>query len=409
MRSLPALAVMVFALLPTPCLAQPAPVNGNLYFFGAAVDAYPPKGKSIADYNWMVQYVERALKANSAELYKNVETHLVLDQAATHDGVRGGLVWLKRKMTSKDVGIIYLESHGGTDPKKGYGMSCANETTLYGSEIKAALENVPGRVVLFVDACGAGGIVSKHPQDKYNVPEHVVIISACRAKESAWGQLLGSVMEALYGRGDDNNDGVVTLGELTRHVSQRVTEFTAEQHAVTSRLQKPGFDPQFPIAKVSTSLVTVNSESAIILESRPMKSLVYFPGKWISDNAVVDNSSLKPVRSSTSQQAFRELTLNSLVGDYRRMPVENGWHNGKLAIENEQKGILRWTNQEGVSWLLQFAPRMHLLKIGKDCTYYDENHDNSPEIVLKRGSDGELKPEVAGFTFTGELYRRLQK
>jgi Caspase domain len=403
-----ALVVLLIGLARAPCAAAPPPMEGNLYFLGIAIDAHPDKGKPISDYNWMVEYVGKALSKNSATLYRRMESKLVLDQHATRQGILEGLAWIKRKMTPRDVAIIYMESHGITDGKKGFSMSGAGQTSVYGAEIKYALGGVPGRVVLFVDACGAGGILSKHPMDRYDVPQHVVVISACRAKESAWGELLGGVMEALYGKGDRDRDGVVTLDELMRHVARRVTEFSPTQHPVETARNQAGFDLSLPLVTVSPSLVTVDSRSAIVMETRPNKSLVYFPGKWISDNAWVANDSLRRVSTALDAEALAAVTLDVLEGDYRRSPApENPWHEGSLKIESRPKGTMRWTNKAGKSWVLRLGPKNHRLQIGPDCPYYVANKPNPIEIVLRRGVDGRALSKVDGFTFQSDLYKRL--
>src|SRR5262249_9386289 len=87
MRHFAVLAVLAVAGLPAFVVAAPQAVDGNLYFLGVAIDAFPGKGGSNKDYDWMVQYVEKALKGNSSALYHQVESKLLLDQGATHDGI----------------------------------------------------------------------------------------------------------------------------------------------------------------------------------------------------------------------------------------------------------------------------------------------------------------------------------
>ncbi|MDG1479311.1 MAG: hypothetical protein P8R54_06950 [Myxococcota bacterium] len=84
------------------------------------------------------------------------------------------------------------------------------------------------------------------------------------------------------------------------------------------------------------------------------------------------------------------LTIDALVGDYERQPVQNGWHEVTV-IDNDG---LRWTNADGVSWSLEI--RDGALWAGEDCPY------GPSELAVALEDDA-----IATLWFGGEAYIRL--
>ncbi|MDB4736382.1 SGNH/GDSL hydrolase family protein [Planctomycetota bacterium] len=91
--------------------------------------------------------------------------------------------------------------------------------------------------------------------------------------------------------------------------------------------------------------------------------------------------------------------LASLAGEYRREPVQNGYHSGVLTAKQEKGAeILEWTNAAGISFNLYPTGRRDILKTGPREPYGDENH---ARLFIQR--DGE---RVFGFTLADELFLR---
>lgn len=81
-----------------------------------------------------------------------------------------------------------------------------------------------------------------------------------------------------------------------------------------------------------------------------------------------------------------------LVGDYRREPVLNDWHNVSVTLDGSD---LRWVNDAGVSWSLEI--RGSELWAGADCPYGEQR------LTVVLAGTG----EISGLYFGGELYGRL--
>lgn len=103
--------------------------------------------------------------------------------------------------------------------------------------------------------------------------------------------------------------------------------------------------------------------------------------------------------SVLAPQAEGAQSLRSLAGEYRREPVQNGYHSGELSAKEEDgKEILEWTNAAGISFNLYPTERRDVLKSGPREPYGDRAHAH---LYIER--DGE---RVFGFTHGNELFLR---
>lgn len=103
-----------------------------------------------------------------------------------------------------------------------------------------------------------------------------------------------------------------------------------------------------------------------------------------------------------------EYSADQLVGQYRVDPGGNAhvvkasqlndWHTGKIVMNGSQ---LRWVNNAGTSWALEFDPGQHeIIRTGTDNPYYAKYpHMREMKVVWKHG-------RVVGFVFDRLLYGR---
>jgi hypothetical protein len=86
------------------------------------------------------------------------------------------------------------------------------------------------------------------------------------------------------------------------------------------------------------------------------------------------------------------LVEHPLEGTYRRFPVENDWHVGRVTLVAGATGggsggvVLQWTNNAGVGWTLQPADDPDILQNGPTCPYVE----TTPLALVKRSADGEI-------------------
>lgn len=107
------------------------------------------------------------------------------------------------------------------------------------------------------------------------------------------------------------------------------------------------------------------------------------------------------LNTQTKVQAINERFLNDIVGNYRREPFENGWHQG--TIQKSADGGLTWTNQSNVSWPLVIDTQGQTTLLKCESSPYQDRKDGRAFVVipdLNRGG-------IAGFRFLGETYKKL--
>ncbi len=120
----------------------------------------------------------------------------------------------------------------------------------------------------------------------------------------------------------------------------------------------------------------------------------YEPDYYIEaiDKRLLDASpSLAEGLSAPDWAGPESLSADALVGDYERLPVQNGWHEVTVADDDG----LRWTNADGVSWSLAIIDGA--LWAGDDCPY------GASELAVELEGD-----DVAALWFGGEAYVRLE-
>lgn len=92
------------------------------------------------------------------------------------------------------------------------------------------------------------------------------------------------------------------------------------------------------------------------------------------------------------------VTAEQLVGRYTRRPVENGYHDVNVVL---QDGQLAWQNQAGVRWQLFWSEQT--LSTGEDCPYGAQALG-----VQASNTPGASPPRIDALVFLGESYVRTE-
>jgi hypothetical protein len=81
----------------------------------------------------------------------------------TRDNVIAGLYWLQRAATSRDLSVIFLSGHGVRDSKQNFwfltreaNLAQLHNTAICNDDLLDLVTSVPGKKILFIDACHAG-------------------------------------------------------------------------------------------------------------------------------------------------------------------------------------------------------------------------------------------------------------
>lgn len=253
---------------PAPAVTSPLP---NLYALVVGVSAYSRPELRLHYPAKDAKDLVALLRTQQGKLYRSVTVKLLTDRGATRQEVMGGLQWLQRQMTDKDVAMVFLAGHGVEDAGTGqyyYLPYDADLAQLLTSAVPAviireSLLALAGKAVLFLDTCHAGEVFSNRglrgaPDWSRFVAElaaadnGVVVFSAARGQQSAqedrrWGNgaFTKALLEGLSGQADREGSGRVTLNMLDLYISERVKKLTSGmQTPVTA---KPSSITDFPL------------------------------------------------------------------------------------------------------------------------------------------------------------------
>jgi hypothetical protein len=248
---------------------DPKDLRSSLYLLGIGINRYPGDLKL----NYAVQDARELLQAFSKQskpLFRDVQSQLLVDHEATRTAILDKLGWLKKEMKPHDVAVIFYAGHGHRDAQGRFYLLSINmdpdrldETTVTGEELKKRLADLPGRVLLLMDACHAGAIGGRGKglsitddlarelsDDDCGV---IVMCAAMGSEESSensdeqHGFFTLALLEGLKGAADYNKDGLIQLTELDLYVDNRVAQLSNdEQHPVTA---KPTTIRSFALAK----------------------------------------------------------------------------------------------------------------------------------------------------------------
>jgi len=210
--------------------------------------------------------IAKVFNSKSKATYRDVKTKLLINQDATKQGILDGFNWLQKNMQAQDVAVIFYAGHGLN--KKGNFFLCPidtnftnpEKTAIADDEIKKRLTEMPGRILVMLDAChsGATGVrVDRLARDLSDDDCGVVVMCAATGREEAGedkmlghGYFAHAVIQGLSDKmNTSKKDGQVYLHHLDSYVYEKVVELSRdEQHPVVGRptsvrtfaLAKPG-------------------------------------------------------------------------------------------------------------------------------------------------------------------------
>ena len=219
-----------------------------------------------------------ALIHQKGGLYGDVTVQLITDRAATLTAIKRGLEWLKRSTTARDVAVLYFAGHGEIEVTSGgfYLLPAdADATELFATalareDINRVLDRVPGKAIVFLDACHSAAIGGQQVRglgavnindvvtELANADNGVVLFAASTGKQlslenPAWGNgaftkavVEGLGLEGVAARANLLGKQSISLSELDAFVASRVKELT--NGAQSPVMMNPKGVPNFPLA-----------------------------------------------------------------------------------------------------------------------------------------------------------------
>lgn len=253
-----------------------AALKPKLYALVVGISAYRNKDYTLAFPAKDARGFAAALANQKGGLYSDVQVRTIADGDATAKAIREGLDWLTKQVTSRDVGLVYLAGHGLLDERNRFYFLAADSerealraTAVPREDIADALDSVPGKALLFLDACHAGAMagasgrrdtvdINAVVNDFAHSESGVVVFAASTGRQvsqenDSWGN--GAFTKALIeglgrpgvkARADFSHTGAITTSELDAYITERVKSLT---HGAQSPVMiRPATVPDFPLA-----------------------------------------------------------------------------------------------------------------------------------------------------------------
>lgn len=242
----------------------------NLYVLGFGVSQYQLEhlkldlpGKDARDFC-------NFFRTQQGKLFNTVNIKLLIDSSASKKNILAGLEWLERSVTNRDVSIIFLAGHGENDNNSNFYFlpyeadpDRMKSTCVPYFDFKATITSLPGKVLVFADACRSGnlfGDLTRRATDLDFLARElasgnggaVVFTSSGRKQASIekkeWGNgaFTKAVIEGLSGKADFFNEGYITVKSLDVYISRRVKELTGGRQS--PHLIIPESISDFPVA-----------------------------------------------------------------------------------------------------------------------------------------------------------------
>lgn len=204
------------------------------------------------------------------------QVRLLLDEDATADALRAGLVDAAASLEADDPFLLYFSGHGHRSNINGVDHSWLltyesdledlASTSLAASELAALLDAIPSRrQIVLLDACHAGA-VSTGKSGATTLPKGLgsdgldelgrgagrAVLASCKPDEVSLvlrgernSVFTSALLDALQGAAQDRGDGLVRVLDVFHHVAAEVPR-RADQHPV---LRAENLDANFPVAR----------------------------------------------------------------------------------------------------------------------------------------------------------------
>ncbi|WP_020537917.1 caspase family protein [Lewinella cohaerens] len=241
----------------------------KLYLLAVGVSTYqhlPPLQYAAKD----AQDFAAAFAQQKGMMYSEVVTKILTNDEATKDDILDGLDWIVHETTSKDLAVLFFSGHG-LDNNAGtfFFMPQAarteslRRTGVMKEAIKEAIATIPGKVITFMDACHAGGLmketrrggspdISRILNEFASAENGSITYSSSTGRQyslenTEWqnGAFTKALVEGLEGKAKAS-DGRVTCKSLDGYVTERVKALTKGKQSPVTNF--PPDTPDFTIA-----------------------------------------------------------------------------------------------------------------------------------------------------------------
>ena len=247
----------------------------NLYVLTVAVNKYRDKDLWL---NYCVpdaDSIEESFKKQQSGLYQNVFVYSLKDAEVTKEGLEQKFKELSSIVTADDVFVFFVSGHGTAYDDGDYyfipvNFRYTNKTdiplkAISKSDLTKNLSLIKaGKTLMMLDTCNSGaffadsnkrGMGDKGIFERLSRATGHAVLAAASDSQSAMegynghGVFTYVLLDGLAGKADSNDDGFVSLTELSSYVENQVPELSYEKWGYEQVPQKELRRQDFPIAE----------------------------------------------------------------------------------------------------------------------------------------------------------------
>ena len=263
--------------------------------------------------------------------YKPENVRLLVDDQATRKNVVSALsTWLGNRVKPEDSVIIFYSGHGALGGgNEAYWVTYDADVDDLGSsaisnkEISTLIGNLSAkRKITFIDSCYSEATAKKYravvPTNLFDQfkGKGVVTITASSGQEKSvevggHGAFTYHLLDALRGKADTNNNGVVELDEVWNYLNEKVQKTAADAgNKQTPVLMAERMEHGFP--------VTLNPERAALSVMAPLKAMYADGAITLDEVAEAERVLVKREGSSELRNLYKGLADKGLSIPYFR-------------------------------------------------------------------------------------------
>lgn len=262
----------------------------NLTVLAIGVSHYKAPGNELKHAAKDARDLVAALKLHEGKLFGWVQSLTLTDVQATRQNIEESLDWLAKQVKAEDYAIVFVAGHGNIDSLGHYYFvphdfePGRERTAVRWTAFHDILSRLPGKRLLILDTCragGAGGLgapVAPIDSLKGLVEQGLITYAACMAGEFSAeadgtiknGFFTCALVEALTGKADANNDGIVTLAEVDAYVANRVKALSMGRQNPT--MQRPWTIPSSMALALNPQVQSLPASSMPLSELAPLNS-----------------------------------------------------------------------------------------------------------------------------------------
>jgi hypothetical protein len=223
---------------------EPSKKLGDLYVVGIGQED---------GWQFLPEGFERVMREQGKAFYRDMHSRTLTGKKATRKELMASLDWVCENAKADDLVFLFIACHG-ICTRAGESVFATRAGDVRPRDIKAKFAKLPCQAIVVNDACCSGNWAKEFPDDA--MPPNLTSLCCCLSTQASVIEFDITLFEALYGKADFNNDGIVDLDEVIKYCGLRIREvqggkLTPVMHKAKSLKSK------LPLTKVAPNLVGV--------------------------------------------------------------------------------------------------------------------------------------------------------